>query len=152
VRASENAVGSSTIVVSDRAGSTGVGYTASSTYTPGHGSFGEWASYQAAIQTAAAAPVQDEYTGGSVSATLGATPTVGNMLVLFMYASTFGGSVTPPAGFSEIFHYTDVPSDAEMALAVRCVESGDSATTTWANGGGGSALACATYLAEWEIT
>lgn len=104
------------------------------------------------IPTAAAAPVQvaqQDNSGSTV--TLGATPTPGNLLVMFRSVETNNWTATPGTGWTQIGTQVDAHvgiSNHKMDVWVHCVEAGDG--TTYGNGD--ASLTHWSFLSEWAIT
>lgn len=127
-------------------------YDFTAEYDPSAEPLDKWATVVAAIRTSAASPVQDASdsdVSGTV-VTLGATPTVGNLLVMIAAVrdDTTIDNPTPADFWTQIAIATTTVgiSGDVVGLFVRCVETGDD-TGPYGISGQGHVT-----VMEWEIT
>jgi hypothetical protein len=138
-------------------------YLINGTYTPGFApsSASRWALAAAALRTSATSPVQSANSSfnAGVSVTLGATPTVGNMLIMVLgvrlepesdpmntdaHLTGNGNWTTVAKGIRDFGINNDV-----VYILAKCVETGDP-TGPW--GITGTSTGCVVSLQEWAIT
>ncbi len=120
-------------------------------WTVGNGGTERWRAMAVYIPTAATSPVQSgvQYqTGGTI--TLGATPTVGNLMVLVRMVETSNFSSVPIGWTQQVagsFH-TSSPGDFYIDICTKCVQEGDTTLQTLVD----TSFSHWQYIQEWALT
>jgi hypothetical protein len=133
---------------------TGAAPSTSISFTNNTGSAARsWRALAMAFRTSATSPLQTAFQNGSGgTATLGAAPTVGNILVLAKFAETQGfAPPDPPPGFTRVGSvgtFSDGIGTQSIELCYRCVETGDTAVV---NVGDANSSHWG-FLSEWALT